>query len=156
MSAQNITKAEMARRMKTSTTQLGRLLDPGNDKIQLDTLYKAARAVGRDLQVSLASSETLLFELGRNPHPVRKEYALKVLAKAAVFVATDDEVVERARRLQGEGMKPLDALHLASAVIAKADYFCTCDDRFLKRAKEVDTGQTKVVSPLELITEVTQ
>lgn len=53
-------------------------------------------------------------------------------------------------------MKPLDALHLASAVIAKADYFCTCDDRFLKRAKEVDTGQTKVVSPLELITEVTQ
>ena len=49
-----------------------------------------------------------------------------------------------------------DALHLASAVQAKADYFCTCDDRFLKRAKAVDTGQTKVVSPLELITVVTQ
>ena len=45
---------------------------------------------------------------------------------------------------------------LASAVIAKADYFCTCDDRFLKRAKAVNTGQTQVVSPLELITEVTQ
>ena len=55
-----------------------------------------------------------------------------------------------------EGIKPVDALHLASAVEAKADYFCTCDDRFLKRAKAVDTGQTKVVSPLELITEVTQ
>jgi predicted nucleic acid-binding protein len=53
-------------------------------------------------------------------------------------------------------MRPLDALHLASAVIAKADYFCTCDDRFLKRAKAVNTGQTKVVSPLELVTEVTQ
>jgi predicted nucleic acid-binding protein len=57
---------------------------------------------------------------------------------------------------EAKGMKPLDALHLASAVIAKADYFCTCDDRFLKRAKEASTGQTKVVSPLELITEVTQ
>jgi predicted nucleic acid-binding protein len=55
-----------------------------------------------------------------------------------------------------EGIKPIDALHLASAVAAKADYFCTCDDRFLKRAKPVDTGQTKVVSPLELIAEVTQ
>ena len=41
-------------------------------------------------------------------------------------------------------------------MIAKAEYFCTCDDRFLKRAKAVDTDQTKVVSPLELIVEVTQ
>lgn len=88
----------------------------------------------------------------------RVSYAKKTefMAKAAVFVPTDDEVVERTRTFQAEGMKPLDALHLASAVIAKADYFCTCDDRFLKRVKEADTGQTKVVSPLELITEVTQ
>jgi predicted nucleic acid-binding protein len=107
-------------------------------------------------QVELISSDTLLFELGRNPHPVRREYAVKVLAKALIFVATDDDVVKRTRTFQAEGMKPLDALHLTSAVIANADYFCTCDDRFLKRAKAMDTGQTKVVSPLELITEVTQ
>ena len=40
-------------------------------------------------QVELLSSATLVFELERNPHPVRKEYALKVLAKATVFIATD-------------------------------------------------------------------
>jgi predicted nucleic acid-binding protein len=79
---------------------------------------------------------------------VRREYALKVLAKAVVFVSTDGYVEERARTFEAEGIKPLDALHLASAVIAEADYFCTCDDRFLKRAK--------AVSPLELITEVTK
>lgn len=107
-------------------------------------------------QIELMSSDTLLFEVGRNPHPVRKEYALKVLAKAVAFIATDSDVEERARIFQAEGIKPLDALHLASAVIAKADYFCTCDDRFLKQAKATDTGQTKVVSPLELITEVSQ
>jgi predicted nucleic acid-binding protein len=107
-------------------------------------------------QVELMTSDTLVFELERNPHPVRKEYALKVLAKATVFIPTDSQIEERARALQAEGIKPLDALHLASAVIAKAEYFCTCDDRFLRRAKAVDTGQTKVVSPLELITEVTQ
>jgi predicted nucleic acid-binding protein len=107
-------------------------------------------------QVELMTSDTLVFELERNPHPVRKEYALKVLAKATVFIPTDSQIEERARALQAEGIKPIDALHLASAVIAKAEYFCTCDDRFLKRAKAVDTGQTKVVSPLELITEVTQ
>ena len=43
----------MARRMKTSVTQLGRLLDPNNDRIQLDTLVKAASAVGKSLSVSL-------------------------------------------------------------------------------------------------------
>lgn len=53
MAAQNISKAEMARRMKTSATQLGRLLDPDNDRIQLDTLVKAASAVGKNLSVSL-------------------------------------------------------------------------------------------------------
>lgn len=106
-------------------------------------------------RVELMTSDTLVFELERNPHPVRKEYALNVLAKATVFVLTDSQVEERARALQAEGIKPIDALHLASAVIAKAEYFCTCDDRFLKRAKAADAGQTKVVSPLELITEVT-
>ena len=107
-------------------------------------------------QVELMMSDALGFELERNPHPVRKEYALKVLSKAAVFVHTESQIEERARTFLEEGIKPVDALHLASAVEAKADYFCTCDDRFLKRAKAVDTGQTKVVSPLELITEVTQ
>jgi predicted nucleic acid-binding protein len=107
-------------------------------------------------RVELMTSDALGFELERNPHPVRKEYALKVLSKATVFVHTESQIEERARTFLGEGIKPVDALHLASAVEAKADYFCTCDDRFLKRAKAADTGQTKVVSPLELITEVTQ
>jgi predicted XRE-type DNA-binding protein len=53
MAAQNISKAEMSRRLRTSASQLGRLLDPDNDKIQLDTLYKAARAVGKALEVRL-------------------------------------------------------------------------------------------------------
>jgi len=53
MAAQNISKSEMARRMKTSATQLGRLLDPKNDRVQLDTLVKAATAVGKNLAVRL-------------------------------------------------------------------------------------------------------
>jgi antitoxin HicB len=53
MAAQKISKSEMARRMRTSATQLGRLLDPDNDRIQLDTLVRAASAVGKRLSVSL-------------------------------------------------------------------------------------------------------
>jgi len=53
MEGQAITKVEMARRMETSRSQLNRLLDPTNDKIQLDTLYKAASALGKSLTLEL-------------------------------------------------------------------------------------------------------
>ena len=53
MKAGQISKSEMARRMNTSRTQLRRLLDPQHTKIRLDTLYKAARAVGREVKLEL-------------------------------------------------------------------------------------------------------
>ncbi len=48
-----MTKAEMARRMHTSRSQLDRLLDPENEKIQLDTMMKAAAAVGKQVRIEL-------------------------------------------------------------------------------------------------------
>ena len=54
MQAQGISKVEMARRMKTSRAHLDRLLDPDNDKVQLDTVQRAAAAVGRKLRLELA------------------------------------------------------------------------------------------------------
>ncbi|MEX0828266.1 MAG: helix-turn-helix domain-containing protein [Haliea sp.] len=54
MTEQGISKSEMAKRMKTSRAQLDRLLDPDNDKVQLDTVQRAAAAVGRTLHLELA------------------------------------------------------------------------------------------------------
>jgi len=48
-----LSKVEMARRMGTSRSQLDRVLDPAYTAVQLDTLMKAASAVGRDLHISL-------------------------------------------------------------------------------------------------------
>jgi len=53
MKDQNITKAEMARRIATSRAQLDRLLDPEYDGVTLGTLTRAAKAVGRSLRVEL-------------------------------------------------------------------------------------------------------
>ncbi|MBI1980265.1 MAG: XRE family transcriptional regulator [Methylocystis sp.] len=53
MAEQGITKVEMAARMKTSRRQLDRLLDPSTPSVTLDTLRRAARAVGRRLRVEL-------------------------------------------------------------------------------------------------------
>jgi hypothetical protein len=43
----------LAKRMRTSRSQLERILGPDNDKIQLDTVLKAARVLGRELKLEL-------------------------------------------------------------------------------------------------------
>jgi antitoxin HicB len=53
MAKDKITKVEMARRMNTSRAALNRLLDPGNDAVTLQTLSRAANAVGRGLRIEL-------------------------------------------------------------------------------------------------------
>ena len=53
MDQQGITKVEMAKRMKTSRRQLDRLFDPAIPSVTLDTLRRAASAVGRSLRIEL-------------------------------------------------------------------------------------------------------
>jgi len=53
MEKDKINKVEMARRMNTSRAALDRLLDPNNASVTLQTLTRAARAVGRDLRIEL-------------------------------------------------------------------------------------------------------
>ena len=107
-------------------------------------------------KIDLVSSEILLFEIGRNPSLTRQEYALVVLSRAKAFVTLHERVERRARVFETLGIKPLDALHLASAEEAQVDYFCTCDDRFLRMAKAIPGLRTKAVSPVELIKELEQ
>ena len=53
MKESGINKVEMAKQLKTSRSQLDRLLDPKNDKVTLAALSQAARAVGRTLRLEL-------------------------------------------------------------------------------------------------------
>lgn len=53
MKDKHLTKLEMARRMRTSRTQLDRLLDPDNDGVTLATLRRAAAIVGREVRLEL-------------------------------------------------------------------------------------------------------
>lgn len=53
MAEQGLTKVEMAARMKTSRRQLDRLFDPAIPSVTLDTLRRAASAVGRSLRIEL-------------------------------------------------------------------------------------------------------
>ncbi len=53
MKQKGISKTKMAELLKTSRTQLDRLLDPNNQSITLITLSKAASITGKKLHLSL-------------------------------------------------------------------------------------------------------
>jgi antitoxin HicB len=53
MKKKKLTKLKMAEAMNTSRAQLDRILDPKSGNVTLSTLQKAAKAVGKTLDVRL-------------------------------------------------------------------------------------------------------
>lgn len=60
MKAKHLTKVEMARRMHTSRSAVDRLLNPKNSSVTLDTIDRAASALGMTLDISLIEKEGTL------------------------------------------------------------------------------------------------
>ena len=56
MKKNGLTKSEMAGRMHTSRSALSRFLDPDNISITLVTMDKAARAIGKRLEITLKNA----------------------------------------------------------------------------------------------------
>ena len=101
--------------------------------------------------LELAASAAHEIENRQNPYRERRAHTTDVLALAKRYVPTTAEVADHAARYERGGIRRLDALHLASAVVAGAVFFCTTDDLLLRRGRDAETGDTSVVSPLELV-----
>jgi antitoxin HicB len=57
MQKQQKTKQAMAKELRTSRSQLDRLLDPQNAAVTLDTMSRVARALGKRLIVRIAEAK---------------------------------------------------------------------------------------------------
>lgn len=57
MRQQQKTKQAMARQLRTSRSQLDRLLDPNNTSITLDTIARAAQVLGKRIIVRIANAK---------------------------------------------------------------------------------------------------
>jgi len=106
--------------------------------------------------LTLVSSEVLLAEINDTSDLERRETTLGILAVAVETIVADAEVEKRAQEFEKFGIKPIDALHLASAEAGQAEYFCTCDDKLLRRAKAKSDLKVKAISPTELLEEITK
>lgn len=56
MKTKRISKKVMAARMRTSRSQLDRLLDPNNASVQLATITRAAKVVGKKIRLELVDA----------------------------------------------------------------------------------------------------
>ena len=57
MKSENLSRKRLAERMKTSRSQISRLLDPKDGNVTITTLQRAATIVGRTLRVELVCDE---------------------------------------------------------------------------------------------------
>lgn len=56
MQQQQMTKTGLAQKLKTSRTQVDRLLDPNAENITIETLQRAAAMVGKRVKIELVSA----------------------------------------------------------------------------------------------------
>ena len=56
MKTKGITKKEMAAQLRTSRSQLDRLLDPENAAIQLETITRAAKVIGKKIRLQMVDA----------------------------------------------------------------------------------------------------
>jgi predicted nucleic acid-binding protein len=104
-------------------------------------------------KVELVTSSVIAFENSKNPFLQRRKWVDSCLKLAKQNLVLNAEIRKRGRELEKQGIKPLDALHLACAESGKIDYFLTCDDKVVKRYE----GRGMIVfNPVEFILKVTE
>lgn len=101
--------------------------------------------------VSLVASSVLEYENSRNPYPLEQEAMNRYLQMAEVRQMVDEAIRQRAEELGHNGLKAVDALHVACAEMLRSDYFITCDKRLINRCAKL---VLKVVNPVDFVLEV--
>ena len=98
-------------------------------------------------EVILISSSVLRYEASRNPDQEERRWVDNALHLSQFDQPMTSIIERRARDLNAQGVKPIDALHLASAEAAQADVFLTSDGRLSRHYQ----GGLVIMNPVEFI-----
>lgn len=103
--------------------------------------------------VELVSSSVLEYENSQNPYPLKQEAMNRYLQMADARQMVDEAILQRSKELGHNGVKAIDALHVACAETLRCDYLITCDKRLINRCAEL---WLKVVNPVDFVLEVSE
>jgi predicted nucleic acid-binding protein len=85
------------------------------------------------LEWTLIGSEAIDYEISRIPDAERRSKVEQIASISREKTIVDESIVSRAREIEMQGLKPMDALHLACAE-RSADVMLTTDDEILRAA----------------------
>ena len=132
---------------------LKRPYDKPSDRTTLESLAVAhivsAFEGGR---VELASSSVMELENSMNPEAERRDEIADFLGRIRIVARTEPGLLRRGREIEAFGLRPLDALHVASAEGAGCDYFVSCDDQLLASAgRAAGKLNVRALDPLSMV-----
>lgn len=122
--------------------------DQTQPRIRLEThaLLVVLRLVEAEA-VELVSSSVLQYENSRNPFALRQQWVEYRLQLAKHYQEVNTAIIARAKELEKQGLKTIDALHIACAEAVSSQYFLTCDDRLIRRYQ----GSLNVINPVDFV-----
>ncbi|WP_235595827.1 PIN domain-containing protein [Mastigocoleus testarum] len=101
--------------------------------------------------IELVNSSVLEYENSRNSVLVNQQTMKRYLQIATIKQEVNETTRERAQELEKQGVKAIDALHVACAEASKSDYFITCDKRLINRCRGLTL---QVINPTDFILEI--
>ena len=119
-------------------------------RIKLETDAKLyTQLMIRTEKIELAWSYILDFENEANPFLERKNTIETWRKLSIIDIEGNKAILSRANHFVKQGIKPKDALHIASAIEADCKYFLTTDDLLLKKTKNIK--EIEIVNPIDFI-----
>lgn len=103
----------------------------------------------KSTDISLAWSYILDFENSANPLEERKIEIQKWKGLSNSFTNETPKILSEMNRLTTIGLKPIDALHVASAIELNCDQFITVDKGILKKSHQI--SKITVINPVNFI-----
>jgi predicted nucleic acid-binding protein len=101
----------------------------------------------KNKELTLIWSDVLDYENNDNPFDERRIKIAEWENLAALSVAMNDTILEKARTYMQMGLRQKDASHLACAVYANAAYFITVDKKILHKSADEIT----LVNPVDFL-----
>ena len=117
-------------------------------RVVLETLAKLnIQQQMRDGVLEYIWSSVLDFEISKSRFLDRSLQIMPWAKGAVINVQIDDSIRFRAKEFEANGLKAMDALHVACAEAAECDWFFTTDRGILKKARNLTS--MRVANPVE-------
>ena len=117
-------------------------------RVVLETLAKLnIQQQMRDGVLEYVWSSVLDFEISKSRFLDRSLQIMPWAKGAIINVQIDDSIRFRAKEFESNGLKAMDALHVACAEAAECDWFFTTDRGILKKARNLTS--MRVANPVE-------